>query len=51
VLDSYPATFQIEDLAGDAGVTPDDVRDYLRSEIERRKRTNNKFASAHAGAI
>jgi hypothetical protein len=37
VLDSYPATFQIEDLAAEAGVTPDDVRDYLRREIERRQ--------------
>jgi hypothetical protein len=37
VLDSYPATFQIEDLAAEAGVTPDDMRDYLRREIERRQ--------------
>jgi hypothetical protein len=36
VLGSYPATFQIEDLAQDAGVTADDVRDYLQQEIERR---------------
>jgi predicted transcriptional regulator len=36
VSQSYPATWLFEELAQDAGVTPDDVRDYLRREIDRR---------------
>ena len=34
--ESYPATWLFEDLAQDAGVTADELREYLRREIERR---------------
>jgi hypothetical protein len=36
-VDEPPPDFTLEELADDAGVDPEDVREWLRREIERRR--------------
>jgi hypothetical protein len=42
-VDEPPPDFTLEDLADDAGVDPEDVRDWLRREVERRRNVSETF--------